>query len=119
MLTLQKIDYIITGIFTVEAILKVVTYGFVFNGKASYLKSHRNCLDFFILITSLFEISLQTIGNFSGLKTIRIVRMLRPMRLIIGNTSLRSSLMSLVKSVPKILELLTLVILVIFMLAVL
>ena len=47
------------------------------------------------------------------------MRLLRPIRLIARNSSLKSAITSLVKSVPKIFELLTLVVLVIFMMAVL
>ena len=107
----------ITYLFTIESLIKIIALGFIKNGKQSYLRSPWNCLDFFIVIVSLLEMALQNVGNFSSLKTIRIVRVLRPIRLIVRSTSLRSSILSLVKSVPKILELLALVIMVLYMLA--
>jgi hypothetical protein len=51
------IDYFITAIFTVECILKVISYGFVRNGEDSYLRSGWNILDFLIVVVSLVSLA--------------------------------------------------------------
>ena len=41
--------------FIVEAILKILAYGFIMNGKDSYLRSFGNILDFLIVIVSIVD----------------------------------------------------------------
>lgn len=36
-ITLERIDFVVSGIFTIECVLKIIVYGFVVNGKDSYL----------------------------------------------------------------------------------
>lgn len=50
---LRYLDYIVTFLFVVECVMKVIRKGFIFNGKKSYLRSYWNSLDFFIIIISL------------------------------------------------------------------
>ena len=80
MKTLEKIDIVMTAIFTLEAILKIITSGFVFNGKKSYLRNSWNALDFTIVVLSI--ISLNISANISFVKVLRVARILRPLRLI-------------------------------------
>lgn len=117
--TLQTVDSVITVLFTLEALIKVVTMGFVINGKNSYLRSPWNCLDFFIVISAILDLALQNFASPQTFKTLRVIRLLRPIRLIARNGSLKSAITSLIKSVPRIIELLLLVILVIFIIGML
>lgn len=41
-----------TVLFTIEVIIKVVTFGLLFNGNKSYLRSISNVLDLFVVIIS-------------------------------------------------------------------
>ena len=50
---LNIIDIAITAIFVLEFLLKVISYGFWFNGKKSYLRNYWNVLDFIIVIFSV------------------------------------------------------------------
>ena len=50
---LWYIDVIISVIFTVEALLKITAYGFLFNGPKSYFRVFWNWLDFIIVIFSV------------------------------------------------------------------
>ena len=52
------IDIATTFVFTYEAILKIITHGFLFNGKYSYLRNPWNILDFIIVIFALISLSL-------------------------------------------------------------
>ena len=53
MIVLQYADNVITLIFTMEMILKVITYGLIFNGKGSYLRNFWNIADCLIVLSSL------------------------------------------------------------------
>ena len=50
---LTIIDMFITAIFVIEAATRIIVYGFIFNGKASYMKSGWNVFDFSIVIISV------------------------------------------------------------------
>ena len=76
-------DIFFTVVFVVEAILKVMTYGFLFNGKHSYLRSLWNIFDFAIVLGSILDLSLTS--NSTGVRAIRSIRILRPIRIVARN----------------------------------
>ncbi len=43
-------DYIFTGAFALEALLKIITYGFAFTGSHAYIRNGWNVLDFTIVL---------------------------------------------------------------------
>lgn len=47
------IDYSMTAIFTLEAILKIIVHGFLFNGSQSYLRVLWNFIDFSTVLISI------------------------------------------------------------------
>ena len=47
------IDVFTTSIFIMEAMMKTVAFGFVANGRYSYLRSYWNIIDFAIVILSV------------------------------------------------------------------
>lgn len=97
------IDIVVTGLFTVELILKVIVFGFIFNGKDSYMRSAWNIMDFIIVAFSLTSISLRDAGNkVSVIKTLRMLRVLRPLRMISRNQGLKIAVNSLINSIPYI-----------------
>ena len=100
-------DVCITTIFTFELILKTISYGFVFNGKLSYLRSGWNILDILTVIISWFSIALGN-SNLSAIKVLRILRVLRPLRMISRNESLKLQIKSLILSIPGIINVLIL-----------
>ena len=55
----ERINWITTAIFVFELIIKVIVFGFAFNGPDSYMKLGWNILDFIIVITSVLSISLE------------------------------------------------------------
>jgi len=78
------LDFITTGIFTIEAIIKILLFGFVFNGKHSYIRLPWNVLDFVVVGVSLFSyLPLGT--NLQFYKVMRMLRILRPLRMIQRN----------------------------------
>ncbi|EGR31551.1 hypothetical protein IMG5_107710 [Ichthyophthirius multifiliis] len=103
---LDLFDKIFTCIFVLEMILKIIAYGAFFNGPNSYFRQSQNILDFFIVIFSLFTFfdSIKQSG-LSQLQVFRLLRVLRPFRLISKNEGLKIAINSLVLSIPSIISL--------------
>ena len=54
---LAYIDYVMTAIFTIEMVIKMIAVGLLLNGKKSYLRNTWNILDFVIVTSALFSIA--------------------------------------------------------------
>ncbi|XP_067614168.1 muscle calcium channel subunit alpha-1 [Eurosta solidaginis] len=77
---LNKFDYFFTGVFTIELLLKLISYGFVLHDGA-FCRSAFNLLDLLVVCVSL--ISIQSSSNaISFVKILRVLRVLRPLRAI-------------------------------------
>ncbi|GFR46010.1 hypothetical protein Agub_g7488 [Astrephomene gubernaculifera] len=79
---LHIMDYAFTGAFTLEAILKIITFGFAFTGKHAYIRSGWNVLDFLIVLLGYALIIVEVVGvtNTGNLKVLRVMRALRALR---------------------------------------
>ena len=99
---LMYIDIVVTALFTIELIVKIVASGLLFNGKNSYLRVPANILDFFIVIISITSLSLGSTVKLGFLKVLRLIRVLRPLRMISRNPGLRIAIMSLFNAIPDI-----------------
>lgn len=98
--TLDVLDIIITCIFIIECVIKVIALGFV-NDEGSYLTDSWNKLDFMIVIFSIIDIIFS--GSDVGyLKIIRLLRVLRPLRFISRNPNMRIVVNSLINSITGI-----------------
>ena len=53
---LTYIDYFMTAAFTIEAIIKIISRGFLFAGKGSYFREAWNIIDFTIVVAALLGI---------------------------------------------------------------
>jgi hypothetical protein len=84
-----------------EAVVKIISRGFVCNGPRSYLLSAWNILDLVIVFVSVLSIAFAHLG-LQALKAIRMLRVLRPLRLIQKNKSLKIAVTSLIGSLPAI-----------------
>ena len=49
------LDFVITGLFAFEAIIKIMVFGYLINGKKSYLREYWNILDFTIVAISVIS----------------------------------------------------------------
>ena len=58
MQVLEKIDIVMTSVFCLEALLKIITMGFLLNGKKSYLRDTWNLLDFSIVILAIVSLNI-------------------------------------------------------------
>ncbi|CAF1127680.1 unnamed protein product [Adineta steineri] len=65
-------NYVFTGIFTAEAILKIIA-----KSPAKYLKDHWNVFDLFIVTLSLVELGLANIKGLSVLRSFRLLRVFK------------------------------------------
>lgn len=73
-------DWFFAIFFGVEFLFKVIAYGFIME-ESTYLRDGWNILDFIIVVCSFIDISVSTI-NLSFVKILRLLRTLRPLRLI-------------------------------------
>ncbi|XP_025029510.1 voltage-dependent L-type calcium channel subunit alpha-1S [Python bivittatus] len=119
---LEKLEYFFLIVFAIEAMLKIIAYGFLFHADA-YLRNGWNVLDFTIVFLGVFTVILERIslmesallsgqGGFD-VKALRAFRVLRPLRLVSGVPSLQVVLNSIIKAM---LPLLHIAVLVVFML---
>uniref|UniRef100_A0A8C2DW60 Voltage-dependent P/Q-type calcium channel subunit alpha-1A n=1 Tax=Cyprinus carpio TaxID=7962 RepID=A0A8C2DW60_CYPCA len=67
------------GIFCFESGIKILALGFAFH-KGSYLRNGWNVMDFVVVLTGI----LSTVGTDLDLRTLRAVRVLRPLKLVSG-----------------------------------
>ena len=86
-------------------ITKVTAYGFAFCGKNSYIKSPWNILDFVIVVSAIASIIFIDV-DLGFIKSLRVLRVLRPLRLIAKNKGLKLAVITIFRSLPPISNLL-------------
>ena len=109
--SMNILNYVMTFMFTVEVIIRIISKGFLLNGKKSYLRSAANILDFVIVVFAILDISLPNV-KLSFVKIIRMAKLVRPMRLVFRNENLTITIKALTKAMPKIFNLLMLAMLI-------
>uniref|UniRef100_A0A6I8P6Y4 Voltage-dependent P/Q-type calcium channel subunit alpha-1A n=1 Tax=Ornithorhynchus anatinus TaxID=9258 RepID=A0A6I8P6Y4_ORNAN len=87
------------GIFCFEAGIKIIALGFAFH-KGSYLRNGWNVMDFVVVLTGI----LAKVGTQFDLRTLRAVRVLRPLKLVSGIPSLQVVLKSIMKAMIPLLQ---------------
>ena len=99
---LERIDWGFSCVFVFEAVLKIITNGFVI-GKSTYLRDPWNVIDFAIVIAAIGEFvqgAIVSDGNsMSGLKALRVLRVLRPLKAIKSSPSIRLQVAALLMSI--------------------
>ena len=103
-ITLGLLDTVWTIIFTLEMVIKVIALGFVF-GDGAYLRSTSNQLDALIVFSSLGALVAEALGASDGanlLRQLKLLRALRPLRLIQRNAGMRTIVTSLFKALPMV-----------------
>ncbi|XP_029789001.1 voltage-dependent L-type calcium channel subunit alpha-1S [Suricata suricatta] len=107
---LEKLEYFFLIVFSIEAAMKIIAYGFLFHQDA-YLRSGWNVLDFIIVFLGVFTVILEQVnviqsntapmsskGAGLDVKALRAFRVLRPLRLVSGVPSLQVVLNSIFKA---------------------
>lgn len=94
-----------TSFFCLEAAMKIIAFGFILGHKHTYMRNWSNVIDFIIVIFSIVSLA---VGNSEtkALKAFRLLRVLRPLRVISKNEGLRLGVQSLIMSIPDILNVL-------------
>jgi len=119
---LEGINYIFTVIFLVEAILKIIAYGW------SYFGTAWNKFDFFVVCSSLLDIvmdqmdaeDMQTLAVGPQLaKILRVLRVTRVLRLAGKNEGLQALMQTITMSVGSLANVFLLLVLVLFIFSVL
>lgn len=95
------IDIILTTLFAVEMVLKIVALGF-FMHEGAYLRSGWNILDFCIVIISIAALALDGNSALSSLRALRALRALRPLRVVSRRPGLRLVVNALIASMKSI-----------------
>jgi len=104
--------------FIIECLLKNLVLGFACNGSGSYIREPWNVMDFVIVLLSLVDF-LPIDTNISFIKVIRLMRVIRPLRMISKNPGLKIAIESLIKVIPGITNLSAISVLVILLFAIL
>ncbi|NWT80316.1 CAC1S protein, partial [Lanius ludovicianus] len=123
----EKIEYAFLIFFAIEAMLKIIAYGFLFHTDA-YLRNGWNVLDFSIVTLGLITMTLEQVnvkqagpsggkGGFD-VKALRAFRVLRPLRLVSGVPSLQVVLNSIIKAMVPLLHIALLVLFMIIIYAI-
>ena len=81
-------DIVLSSIFALEALLKIIAYGFIFNRNIAYLKNGWNIMDFIVVSISLISFVISG-DKLKIIKVFRLFRILRPLRVISRNKGLR------------------------------
>jgi len=88
--TIEEMLFIISWIFIIECVVKVIVHGFYWGNK-TYIKDPWNVLDFIIVIFSVLTMILVEIideqkqGNIQFIRGFRALRALRPLRVVSKN----------------------------------
>ena len=85
---LHYADIILTAFFSMECLFKIISYGFLFNKENSYIRNGWNIIDFLVVLISIISLLITNV-KFSGVKILRLLRVLRPLRVISRNKGLR------------------------------
>ena len=82
--SIRIMDYIFTAAFTIEALLKIIAWGFACSSKNAYIRNGWNVLDLIVVSVGYVLIILEQTGaggdNIAMLRVLRTLRALRPLR---------------------------------------
>ncbi|XP_056090591.1 sodium channel protein type 4 subunit alpha B [Rhinichthys klamathensis goyatoka] len=93
----KTVEYVFTGIYTFEALVKVLSRGFC-KGHFTFLRDPWNWLDFMV-ISMAYVTEFVDLGNVSALRTFRVLRALKTITVIPG---LKTIVGALIQSVKKL-----------------
>lgn len=111
------LDIFFTALFVIEFLIKSIAIGF-YEGRSGYIKDIWNFFDFMIIIFSIIDLSFSNI-NLSVIKSVRILRTLRPLRFISHNVSMKIVVVALFDSLIAIFNVIVVLLIVWLMFAIL
>lgn len=109
---INTLDLVLTIVFVIEILVKIVIFGFLFNGEASFCRDQWNQLDFIVTGIALMSHLVVSGSSLSkNLKVMSVFRALRPLRIIMKNENINLEVNSLINSVPDIFNLMIITVL--------
>lgn len=99
---LDKTEPYFLGIFCVEAMLKIIALGFILH-RGAYLRNVWNIMDFVVVVTGFVTYFVPEDLDLD-LRTLRAIRVLRPLKLVSGIPSLQVVLKSIIKAMAPLLQ---------------
>jgi hypothetical protein len=115
---IEALDVVFTVVFTVEMLMKVICLGLFCESEYGYLRSSWNILDMAIVISSIVSLILKD-SNVGWVRTFRILRALRPLRVVQRIPELRIVVNSLFKSLPTLANVMLVILIVMFIFGIL
>ncbi|XP_048065169.1 voltage-dependent R-type calcium channel subunit alpha-1E isoform X8 [Megalobrama amblycephala] len=100
---LEKTEPYFIGMFCFEAGIKIIALGFAFH-KGSYLRNGWNVMDFIVVLSGILATAGAHMNISLDLRTLRAVRVLRPLKLVSGIPSLQIVLKSIMKAMVPLLQ---------------
>jgi len=94
-------DYVLTSFFICEGLMKIISQGFFLNGDGSYMKNGWNIIDFLVVVISVVSITV-TGNKYKFVKIFRLLRILRPLRVVSKNKGLRIGIQALIVAIPRL-----------------
>lgn len=100
----EFVDKVFNYIFIVEMSFKLIATGLIMD-EGSYLRDTWNQLDFFIVMASVVDMAFSSY-DLAAVKIMRMLRVLRPLRMIAHNPELKMIINALLDSVGSIMNVL-------------
>ena len=100
---MDKSDIAFTLVFGLEALGKIICLGLLFNGPGSYLRNGWNIIDSTVVVLSVISLSIEG-GKLKIFKVFRLLKVLRPLRVISRNKGLKIGIQALFMAIPSILN---------------
>ena len=94
------LDVIFSIVFAVEMVLKVVAFG-LYESDDTYLRDSWNVMDGFIVVLGLLSLFLGN-ANLGWIRSLRTIKVMRPLRVINRVPELKVVVAALFKSVPEL-----------------
>ncbi|XP_022081221.1 voltage-dependent L-type calcium channel subunit alpha-1D-like [Acanthaster planci] len=113
---LNCFDYGFTVAFTIEILLKVISFGLVIH-KGAFCRNFFNLLDLLVVTVSYISIALQGQGAISAVKILRVLRVLRPLRAINRAKGLKHVVQCVFVAIKTIGNIMMVMLLLVFMFA--
>uniref|UniRef100_A0A8B9P043 Ion transport domain-containing protein n=1 Tax=Apteryx owenii TaxID=8824 RepID=A0A8B9P043_APTOW len=115
---LRYFDYVFTGVFTFEMVIKMVDLGLVLH-QGAYFRDLWNILDFIVVSGALVAFAFTSKGkDINTIKSLRVLRVLRPLKTIKRLPKLKAVFDCVVNSLKNVLNILIVYMLFMFIFAV-
>ncbi|XP_029315241.1 sodium channel, voltage-gated, type I-like, alpha [Cottoperca gobio] len=97
----KNVEHIFTAIYTLECVIKILARGFCI-GKFTFLRDPWNWLDFSVIVLAYITASINLGGNFSALRTFRVLRAFKAISVIPGLKTIVGALFQSVKKLANV-----------------